>query len=90
LPKTSFRLHLAMNTLVVGWTLPAVRARWGLTPVRIRSCWANNTKKEDIHMDTLFSFVYIIFIRSNQELSLSESASYQIKIINKTVLELIP
>ncbi|NYI49663.1 hypothetical protein F5613_001741 [Macellibacteroides fermentans] len=35
-----------MNTLVVGWTLPAVRARWGLTPVRIRSCWANN-KKED-------------------------------------------
>ncbi|MGD9771762.1 MAG: hypothetical protein AB7V54_08340, partial [Parabacteroides sp.] len=43
-PKTSFRLHLAMNTLVVGWTLPAVRARWGLTPVRIRSCWANNRK----------------------------------------------
>ncbi|MGD9772250.1 MAG: hypothetical protein AB7V54_10865, partial [Parabacteroides sp.] len=42
--KTSFRLHLAMNTLVVGWTLPAVRARWGLTPVRIRSCWANNKK----------------------------------------------
>ncbi|NYI49371.1 hypothetical protein F5613_001449 [Macellibacteroides fermentans] len=33
-----------MNTLVVGWTLPAVRARWGLTPVRIRSCWANNKK----------------------------------------------
>ena len=45
LPKTSFRLHLAMNTLVVGWTLPAVRARWGLTPVRIRSCWANNNKR---------------------------------------------
>ncbi|WP_179399310.1 hypothetical protein [Macellibacteroides fermentans] len=46
LPKTSFRLHLAMNTLVVGWTLPAVRVRWGLTPVRIRSCWANNRKEE--------------------------------------------
>ncbi|WP_446785538.1 hypothetical protein [Macellibacteroides fermentans] len=45
LPKTSFRLHLAMNTLVVGWTLPAVRARWGLAPVRIRSCWANNNNK---------------------------------------------
>lgn len=45
LPKTSFRLHLAMNTLVVGWTLPAVRARWGLAPVRIRSCWANNNKR---------------------------------------------
>lgn len=44
LPKTSFRLHLAMNTLVVGWTLPAVRARWGLTPVRIRSCWANKKR----------------------------------------------
>jgi len=53
LPKTSFRLHLAMNTLVVGWTLPAVRARWGLTPVRIRSCWANNEKKS-IHSEYSF------------------------------------
>ncbi|WP_446781064.1 hypothetical protein [Macellibacteroides fermentans] len=33
-----------MDTLVVGWTLPAVRARWGLAPVRRRSCWANNKK----------------------------------------------
>ncbi|WP_446785384.1 hypothetical protein [Macellibacteroides fermentans] len=57
LPKTSFRLHLAMNTLVVGWTLPAVRARWGLTPVRIRSCWANNEKKS-IHSE--YSFYLVI------------------------------
>ena len=54
LPKTSFRLHLAMNTLVVGWTLPAVRARWGLTPVRIRSCWANNKNGYLLFIDTRY------------------------------------
>ena len=43
----------SMNNLVVGWTLPAVRARWGLAPVRIRSCWANN-KKRGIHLDSSF------------------------------------
>ena len=56
LPKTSFRLHLAMNTLVVGWTLPAVRARWGLTPVRIRSCWANHKKRSSYLFDNYFFF----------------------------------
>ncbi|MDD3508920.1 MAG: hypothetical protein PHY27_10905, partial [Parabacteroides sp.] len=53
--KTSFRLHLAMNTLVVGWTLPAVRARWGLTPVRIRSCWANN-KNRGLNINSILYF----------------------------------
>ena len=42
LPTASFRFHLAMDTLAFGYSLPTVRAAWGLAPVRIRSCWANN------------------------------------------------
>ena len=41
LPTASFRFHLAMDTLAFGYSLPTVRAAWGLAPVRIRSCWAN-------------------------------------------------
>lgn len=41
LPTVSFRFHLAMDTLAFGCSLPTVRAAWGLAPVRIRSCWAN-------------------------------------------------
>lgn len=66
LPKTSFRLHLAMNTLVVGWTLPAVRARWGLTPVRIRSCWANKKKR----------LLYVISFYSNNYPCLKSLSSF--------------
>ena len=44
LPTASFRFHLAMDTLAFGYSLPTVRAAWGLAPVRIRSCWANNKK----------------------------------------------
>ena len=46
LPTASFRFHLAMDTLAFGYSLPTVRAAWGLAPVRIRSCWANK-KSED-------------------------------------------
>ncbi|MBO4804435.1 MAG: hypothetical protein J5554_00165, partial [Paludibacteraceae bacterium] len=42
LPTASFRFHLTMDTLAFGCSLPTVRAAWGLTPVRVRSCWANN------------------------------------------------
>ena len=41
LPTASFRFHLTMDTLAFGCSLPTVRAAWGLAPVRIRSCWAN-------------------------------------------------
>ena len=44
LPTASFRFHLTMDTLAFGCSLPTVRAAWGLTPVRVRSCWANNKK----------------------------------------------
>ncbi len=46
LPTASFRFHLAMDTLAFGCSLPTVRAAWGLAPVRIRSCWANQKKRQ--------------------------------------------
>ena len=42
LPPASFRFHLTMDTLAFGCNLPPIRAVWGLAPVRVRSCWANN------------------------------------------------
>ena len=44
LPPASFRFHLTMDTLAFGCNLPTIRAVWGLAPVRVRSCWANNEK----------------------------------------------
>ena len=45
LPRASFRFYLAIDTLASGWTLPAIRARWGFAPVRIRSCWTNKERE---------------------------------------------
>lgn len=45
LPKASFRFHLAIDTLAVGWTLAAIRQRWGLTPIRLCPCRANKETK---------------------------------------------
>ena len=48
LPPTSFRFRLATDTLAFGCTLPAIRARWGLSPVRVLSCWTNNKKGRNL------------------------------------------
>lgn len=44
LPPTSFRFRLTADTLAFGCNLPTIRAVWGLAPVRVRSCWANQLK----------------------------------------------
>ena len=44
LPPTSFRFHLAMDTLVLGYVIPAIRAHSGLTPVD--NAHAERTKKK--------------------------------------------
>ena len=41
LSRASFRFYLAIDTLASDYTLPAIRARLGLSPIRIRSCWTN-------------------------------------------------
>ena len=41
----SFRFHLAVDTLVIGYVFPTIRAHYGLTPIRLRPCWANYQKE---------------------------------------------
>ena len=41
LPPASFRFRLTADTLAFGCNLPTIGAVWGLSPVRVRSCWAN-------------------------------------------------
>ena len=43
----SFRFHLAMNTLAVGYVIPAIRAYSGLAPIRQCSCRAYYEKKDN-------------------------------------------
>ena len=40
LPPASFRFHLTMDTLALGYMLPVIRAHSGLSPVRACPCWA--------------------------------------------------
>ena len=40
----SFRFHLAMNTLAVGYVIPAIRAYSRLAPIRQCSCRAYQKK----------------------------------------------
>nr|THJ76577.1 hypothetical protein EPD62_15875 [Acetivibrio thermocellus] len=42
LPPTSFRFHLTVDTLVLSYTLPTTRVCSGLSPVRLRPCWAHH------------------------------------------------
>ena len=65
LPPASFRFRLTADTLAFGCNLPTIRAVWGLTPVRVRSCWANQkgTGPERVGPDSLFrNYSYFILI----------------------------
>ncbi|MDE6264283.1 MAG: hypothetical protein K2M11_03970, partial [Paramuribaculum sp.] len=42
LPRASFRFGVTPDTLAVGYALPAIGVRSGLTPVRLCPCRANN------------------------------------------------
>src|SRR5699024_10842228 len=48
LPKASFRFHITMDTLAVGYALTATWLHSGLAPVGVRPCWAN---KKSNHVD---------------------------------------
>src|SRR5699024_6036472 len=41
LPRASFRFHITMDTLAFGYVLTATRSHSGLSPIRVRPCWAN-------------------------------------------------
>ncbi|MBR4839247.1 MAG: hypothetical protein IK005_02080, partial [Paludibacteraceae bacterium] len=62
LPTASFRFHLTMDTLAFGCSLPTVRAAWGLTPVRVRSCWANKIKGKCLGHFPFFVLVVMMIV----------------------------
>ena len=45
MPPASFRFHLTMNTLALGYVIPTIRAYSGLVPVRQCSCRAYRNRK---------------------------------------------
>ena len=56
---TSFRFHLAMDTLAFDYAIPAIRACSGLPPVRQCSCRAY-TKKRTLGLTPMSAFSYFI------------------------------
>lgn len=41
LPRASSRFHVTVGTLAFGYVFTATRSHSGLSPVRVRPCWAN-------------------------------------------------
>ena len=61
LPRASFRFRIATDTLAFGYVLTANGSHSGLSPVRVRPCWANkkaepNDIKGSAHYLSLFFF----------------------------------
>jgi hypothetical protein len=54
LPPAFFRFHLTMDTLALGYTLPTIRACYGLSPIRLRPYWAHIEKEEMFHVKHFF------------------------------------
>jgi hypothetical protein len=44
LPPASFRFRLAADTLALGYVLGTIYLHSGLSPVRLRPCWAHTKK----------------------------------------------
>ena len=66
MPPASFRFHLTMNTLTLGYVIPAIRAYSGLAPARQCSCRAYR-KKENTLADVLLIILYIRVLKSCAE-----------------------
>src|SRR5690606_26749298 len=62
LPRASFRFHVAMNTLAFGYVLTATRSHSGLSPVRVRPCWANIKSGTRYICPTNCIVLYILYI----------------------------
>ena len=58
LPRASFRFHITMDTLAVGYVLTATRSHSGLAPVRVRPCWANKNSEYLSLWYSLINYIY--------------------------------
>lgn len=52
-----------MDTLAIGYKFPTIRALYGLAPIRLRPCWANQkAAAEFIRCCNLFVLLYYSFL----------------------------
>ncbi len=58
LPLTSFRFHLTMDTLVLSYVLGTIYPHSGLSPVRLRPCWAHTKEKARSLRDRAFKICW--------------------------------
>ena len=54
LPRASFRFRIATDTLAFSYVLTANGSHSGLSPVRVRPCWAN---KKTISLNEIVLFI---------------------------------
>ena len=57
LPLTSFRFHLTVDTLVLSYVLGTIYPHSGLSPVRLRPCWAHPKRGSPAHSSKRSSFI---------------------------------
>ncbi len=50
LPRASFRFHVTVDTLAFSCVLTATRSYLGLSPIRVRPCWANKKRHSLLRM----------------------------------------
>src|SRR5690625_1261220 len=54
LPWASFRFHITVDTLAFSYVLTATWSHSGLSPVRVRPCWANQKNLQET-LQAIFS-----------------------------------
>ena len=85
LPPASFRFHLTMDTLVFGCSLHTIRAVWGLAPVRVRSCWANNWLKV-CHLTGFQSVVLLATYQLDLNICVKTAATEEISYFQQNII----
>lgn len=60
--------YLSMDTLVIGCKFPTIRTLYGLSPIRLRPCWAN--PKNGRSSLNVLHVKSILFINTSQKFSI--------------------
>ena len=65
MPPASFRFHLTMNTLALGYVIPAIRVYSGLAPVRQCSCRAYTKKAAKLRDESCGTMLFMLVKGNN-------------------------
>jgi len=57
LPRASFRFRIATDTLAFSYVLTANGSHSGLSPVRVRPCWANKKAEMALTISAPYSIL---------------------------------